>query len=226
MLLDHKNNSFGCADLSADSNRSINELLYFIHDNINGFRDYYLQSPKPQIREESINTLLARYFNSLIRIIKNGEYPFYFEKHPADDDSFSEPDFGVSITNPSSPEDSIFEIEAKRLSSDISTNRQYVYGQNRGAIERFKRMKHGKKISTCGIMGYVQSLTCLEWYDCINQWIDEEIDHAHDSCLEWNQSDRLKHFALGEKYLIANSISKRIDNTNIKIHHYLIDLKV
>ena len=215
----------GDAALSADNRTSLAVLLQFIGDKIQGLSIYYSQSSKP-VKEESINSIFVQYFNSQLLAEKEGDCPFSFDKHPADDDSQSEPDFGVVILNPSKPEEPIFEIEAKRLSENISSNHQYVYGQNRGAIERFKKLKHGRKISYCGIVGYVQTRTCLNWLDKINSWIGAEISSSQDAELTWENQDLLNAVRAdpGDRYIYAKSISKRIDNTQIELYHYLINL--
>ena len=217
--------SGGDATLSADNQTSLTVLLQFIGEKIEGLSLYYSQSNK-HIEEESINSIFVQYFNSQLMAVKGGDYPFSFEKHPSDDDTQSEPDFGVVILNPSKPEEPIFEIEAKRLSENISSNHQYVYGQNRGAIERFKKLKHGRKISCCGIVGYVQTPTCLNWFDKINNWITTKIKISQDSELTWENQDLLNPTSIdsNDRYIFAKSCSKRNNNTYIEIYHYLINL--
>lgn len=130
------------------------------------------------------------------------------------------------ILNPSKSEEPIFEIEAKRLSANIGTNHQYVYGQNRGAVERFKKLKHGSKIRCGGIVGYVQTGTCLNWFDKINIWIGAEITRSQDGELTWENQDLLNAVQVDstDRYIYAKSISRRVDKTQFEIYHYLINL--
>jgi hypothetical protein len=214
--------------LSAREQTALTVLIEFIGHTIQGFSIYYSNSKRPS-GEESINTLFVRYFNAQLLAEEDGAYPFSFEKHPVDEEeSQNEPDFGVVISNPSKPEEPIFEIEAKRLSDDITSNRQYVYGQNRGAIERFKKRKHGRKIKSCGIVGYVQTHTCPKWLDAINSWIKSEIDSNEVTDLTWENQDLLKmesRNSSNDQFIYAKSLSKRTDNTLIEIHHYLLRLR-
>lgn len=66
----------GDAALSADSRNSLAVLLQFIGDKVQGFSIYYSNSNKP-VREEPINSLFVRYFNSQLLVEKEGEYPFH-----------------------------------------------------------------------------------------------------------------------------------------------------
>lgn len=227
MLRSQQGKSFGSgADLSAESKTALRVLLWFISDNIKGFRNYYFNTKDKPKGEEAINTYFVRYFTSRQLEEKDGYLSFSFEKHPATEDDSNEPDFGVSVANSSKPESVLFEIEAKRLGEEHGANYQYVYGQNRGAIERFKQRRHGKNVNECGIVGYVQSPNCLKWLDKINEWIDGEITTPHDKMLQWESSDKLNntHYDPNDTYAFCVSKSRRIDSSYITIHHYLIDL--
>ncbi len=227
MLRSQQGKSFGSgADLSAESKTALKVLLWFISDNIKEFRNYYYSIERKPIGEEAINTYLALYLTSKQLEVREGYLSFAFIKHPAIDGDISEPDFGVYVANASKPESIMFEIEAKRLSSESTYNHQYVYGQNRGAIERFKQRRHGKNVNECGIVGYVQSPNCLKWLDKINEWIDGEITTPHDKTLQWESSDKLNntHYDPNDTYAFCVSKSRRIDSSYITIHHYLLDL--
>jgi hypothetical protein len=227
MLRSQQGKSFASgADLSAENKTALKVLLWFISDNIKGFRNYYQNSKDKPKGEEAINTHFVRYFTSKQLEEKDGLLSFSFEKHPATEGDNSEPDFGVSVANSSKPESILFEIEAKRLGEGHKTNYQYVYGQNRGAIERFKQGRHGRNINECGIVGYVQSPNCLRWIDKVNEWIDGEIVSPNDKNLKWEKSDKLKtsQYDPNDTYAFGISNSSRIDSSYITIHHYLINL--
>jgi hypothetical protein len=227
MLRSQQVKSFGSgAELSAKHKTALQVLLGFISNNIKGFSNYYHATNDKPKGEEAINTYLVRYFTSKQLEEKDGLLSFSFEKHPATEGDSSEPDFGVSVANSSKPESILFEIEAKRLGEGHETNYQYVYGQNRGAIERFKQGRHGRNINECGIVGYVQSPNCLRWIDKVNGWIDGEIVSPHDKSLKWEKSDKFKttQYDPNDTFAFGISNSSRIDSSFIKIHHFLINL--
>lgn len=227
MLRNQQGKSFGSgADLSAESKTALRVLLWFISDNIKGFRNYYFNTKDKPKGEEAINTYFVRYFTSRQLEEKDGYLSFSFEKHPATEDDSNEPDFGVSVANSSKPESIIFEIEAKRLDGNSSYNHQYVYGQNRGAIERFKQHRHGRNIEECGIVGYVQTDNCKYWLDKINEWVEGRINSPNDNQLLWENCDKPQVGVLEMEgnYMYCTSSSSRLSFGYLKIHHYLIKL--
>ena len=52
--------------------------------------------------------------------------------------------------------------------------KEYVIGDNNnGGIERYKSEKHGKGLSECGLLGFVEDKDFKHWNNTINSWIDD-----------------------------------------------------
>ncbi len=213
----------GNADLSAEKGQSVKVVLLFIGRNVAGFRSYYVASDTPQ-KENPITFYLAQYFNSMLLNESSGAVPYLFYTHPSSDNSESEPDLGAVVSNPMKPEQPFFVIEAKRLSSEISSSHQYVYGQGRGGIERFKKLQHGEALDTSAIIGFVQSDNCGYWHAKINGWVNNQITKNTDSSISWDNQDLLTVLTSPDSALFAHSNSQRQNDTRIILHHYLIDL--
>ncbi len=196
--------------------------MKFVDDNISGFRQYYFSVPDLSGDENAITYHLVNYFNSLLDEKEDGFIPYKFVKNPPQPDSRKETDLGVVVSSKCTPSFPIIEFEAKRLSGS-SNNSEYVYGE-RGGIERFKRNHHGARLSTCGMLGYVQSNQCSEWVTKINSWITAQAAKAP-ADLDWkNAKELLVHsdtFDTVEKWYSVNS---RIKQSSLTIYHYLIDL--
>jgi len=127
-------------------------------------------------------------------------------------------DFGVISAIPFADTKAFFVIEAKRLSTDLSKDREkeYVFG-NYGGIERFKKNLHGRGLSQSAIIGYVQKEDFLHWFTLINLWIDKAIQQDN----LWSQADKLKWGSSGQfsEYVSNHS---RIDGSVIRLTHLWI----
>lgn len=125
-----------------------------------------------------------------------------------------------------------FTIEAKRLSKAIPSNREkeYIIGNDpaklSGGIERFKHNVHGVNLNHSAIIGYVQNEDSMYWYNTINSWIQELIDGKIKSSLNWISNDLLNNTCGFTDLRLAKSISKseKIDQTEINLSHYFINL--
>ncbi len=125
------------------------------------------------------------------------------------------------LTNP------IYTIEGKRLTTEFPNNRkkEYVLGNDEnkktGGIERFKHNLHGINLKHSALVGYVQRENSKYWFDKINNWIKELIDNIF-----WNETDLLINTCNFKynKLAIFISINKRIDNSDITLNHYFVDL--
>jgi len=69
---------------------------------------------------------------------------------------------------------SLFSVEAKRLPTPGGQDRakEYVLGAG-GGIERFKREDHGKGLTNCGMLAFVEKKDFPHWYSTINSWITD-----------------------------------------------------
>jgi len=209
-------------DLSAAVNQEVNFILDFIDKNISGFKPYYLII-KDSDRENRISDFLVYYFNVCLLNEEEGFPPFNFEKNPTQPDSGKETDIGAVVLTKNAKPLTIIEFEAKRLSNN-SNNKEYVCGQ-RGGIERFKRSQHASHLSVCGMFGYVQSGTSLEWIQKINTWLTELSQDVNDNTIAWNNiNERLIKLKVIGDVQKWTSINSRINMKAIKLYHYFINL--
>nr|NQU89244.1 hypothetical protein [Bacteroidota bacterium] len=212
-----------CNDLSIVPNIEVNKILEFIDNNIPSFYPYY-QSRKDSDRENRISDFLVHHFE-LCKIEQSGGFfPYRFSKNPTQPHSGKETDVGVFVMTRSQKPIPIIEFEAKRF-SETSNNKEYVSG-DRGGIERFKRGHHSSHLSVCGMFGYVQSRTSLEWIRKVNEWIDELSRNNIDQSIDWtNEKEQLvktNSFPKVEK--LSSHHTRKQSNDIITLWHYLIEL--
>ncbi|MDI9364665.1 MAG: hypothetical protein QM541_06920 [Flavobacterium sp.] len=212
-------------DLNTEASREVKTILTFIDRNISEFPVYYLAN-KDSDKENRISDFLVYHFNAcLCDEMKEGFFPFNFGKNPTQEASDKETDIGVVILTRGAKPITIIEFEAKRL-SNTSANHQYVYGENRGGIERFKLKQHGGHLSICGMFGYVQNDSCITWIEKINGWIfvkskEEFTGNQLSWAYEYEKVQPIKSLNEVEKCI---SKHRRNDNSTIILHHYFIKL--
>ena len=209
-------------DLSVDPNLEVDLILYFVDKNISGFPVYY-QSIKDSEKENRISDNLVHHFE-LCKNESESFLPFRFSKNPTQPESDKETDIGVFVMSRAQKPIPIIEFEAKRL-SESSNNKEYVCGI-RGGIERFKRGHHSSHLKVCGMFGYIQHKTSVEWIEQINNWITELSKNNSDSTIDWTDKKELlseiESFPFIEK---LSSIHQRTSQKDsIILWHYLIDL--
>lgn len=124
-----------------------------------------------------------------------------------------------------------FTIEAKRLPTLPKSTREkeYVLGNDpekpSGGIERYKLNLHGVNLHKSGMVAYIQSGTCEDWHNQINEWIAIQAACESNNQLKWDHNDLLiTEKDLSSKICVLSSINKKNDNTSIKLFHFFIDL--
>lgn len=212
--------------LSVEPKHEVEVILEFINDNISAFIPYY-QSIKDSDKENRISDFLVYHFNCRLREKPYCGFPaFNFGKNPTQAISGQETDIGVVVLTKNVKPITIIEFEAKRFSG-TSHNKEYVCGNNRGGIERFKRGEHASHLSICGMFAYVQSRTSNEWIQKVNTWIDELTKENKDAEIDWACSDeKLSHISqLPPNVDLHKSTNKRkVPLNSIEIYHYFINL--
>lgn len=211
-------------DLSVEPKHEVTVLLEFIDCTIPGFCPYY-QAVKDSDKENRISDFLVYYFNTCLREEPySGFSPFCFGKNPTQPNSYKETDIGVVILTKDIKPVTIIEFEAKRF-SETSKYKEYVSGV-RGGIERLKRGEHAVHLSICGMFGYVQSRTSIEWIDKVNSWIGELSKSNIDPDIDWtNLNEKLNPINSFPKVEKLESINDRkIVQNPIQLYHYFIDL--
>lgn len=209
-------------DLSININFEIDKILGFIDNNIAGFVPYY-QEVKDSGKENRISDNLVHHFQLCISE-QDGFLPYDFRKNPTQAESDKETDIGVYILTRSIKPIPIIEFEAKRFST-TSKYKEYVSGV-RGGIERFKRGHHSSHLVVCGMFGYVQSSTSLDWITKVNDLINNLSTTNTDATIDWTDKDEklvtISSFLKVEK---LRSISLRqTPLEKLLLWHYFIDL--
>lgn len=211
-------------DLSANPNTEVEDILSFIDTHVSGFSGYFF-SLKDSEKENRISDLLVHHLE-LCKDESEGFFPFRFSKNPTQIESTKETDIGIFVRTRDRKPIPIFEFESKRF-SESSNCKEYVCG-SRGGIERFKRGEHSSHIQVCGMFGYVQSRSSLEWVTKVNNWIDELSSNNKDNSIDWTgKSEKLKQidsFPSVEKLYSLHSRKSKSSRSNIELWHYLIDL--
>lgn len=209
-------------DLSADPNTEVEDILSFIDTHGSRFSGYFL-SLKDSEKENRISDLLVHHLE-LCKDEAGGFFPYRFSKNPTQVESTKETDIGIFVRTRDRKPIPVFEFESKRF-SESSNCKEYVCGV-RGGIERFKRGEHSSHIKVCGMFGYVQSRTTLEWVTKVNNWIDELSKTNTDISIDWiGESEKLIQigtFTSVKKYY--SSHPRKVKSSHIELWHYLIDL--
>lgn len=208
--------------LSVSPTIEIDRILEFVDKNVSGFYPYYQQN-KDSVAENWISNLLVRHFQ-LCNVEQGGYFPYDFSKNPPQSQTGKETDIGVYVNTRNAKAIPIIEFEGKRF-SESSNNNEYVNG-TRGGIERFKRGYHSSYLTVCGMFGYVQSRTSIEWITKINGWISNLAINNIDLTIDWK--DKLEELKPSTSFSKVEKLSslnlRKQTNDKILLWHYFIDL--
>lgn len=128
------------------------------------------------------------------------------------------PDFYFHTVEEGATHEPLFVVESKRLPSK-TFEKEYVIGEaQNGGIERFKIEKHGKGLSQCGMVGFIENFTCDYWIKVINKWICDLSTQRTD----WSDTEVIHEEINSENYCYCISISTRLTLSAIYLHHFFI----
>lgn len=128
------------------------------------------------------------------------------------------PDFYFHTIEEGVIHEPLFVVESKRLPSP-NFEKEYVIGENKnGGIERFKIEKHGKGLSQCGILGFIENYTPEFWLETINSWIFELSDQVNN----WDKNEILKNKECQSDYFYSTSSAQRVSSPNVFLHHFWV----
>lgn len=213
------------SSLSVSPTIEVDGILKFVDSNISAFCNYY-KSIKDSDRENRITDFLVHHFQVCKSEQSDGFFPFDFRKNPTQPESAKETDIGVFVLTRKPTPIPIIEFEAKRFSSTSTSNKQYVSGESRGGIERFKRGHHSSHLLVCGMIGYVQSPTSTEWIGKVNGWIEEEAARNVDTTIDWKTRNEklipVSSFINIEK--LKSEHTRKQSNDSITLWHFFINL--
>ncbi|MDF0720141.1 hypothetical protein P0M11_09030 [Kaistella sp. PBT33-4] len=137
----------------------------------------YFKSEFHKKKKLSENDLTQLYTKQAQIHIRKKDYPFNIEGQYQDvyNQSKGFSDFFFYPNEQNVELSSIYSVESKRLPSpEKKREKEYVLGDNNnGGIERYKSEKHGKGLSECGLLGFVEDKDFKHWNTTINSWIDD-----------------------------------------------------
>jgi hypothetical protein len=137
----------------------------------------YFKSEFHKKTKLSENDLTQLYTKQAQIHIRKKDYPFNIEGQYQDvyNQSKGFSDFFFYPNEQNVELSSIYSVESKRLPSpEKKREKEYVIGDNNnGGIERYKTEKHGKSLSKCGLLGFVEDRDFNHWHTTINGWIDD-----------------------------------------------------
>jgi hypothetical protein len=115
---------------------------------------------------------------------------------------------------------SLFSVEVKRLPTPEGHNRtkEYVLGDG-GGIERFKREYHGKGLSNCGMLAFIEKYDFSHWYTTINSWITDNV-----ASKLWSTEECLTNLTVNTTWAKSLSIVKR-KSSNMTLIHFWINIQ-
>jgi hypothetical protein len=172
------------------------------------------------------NSLTQEFIAHLNRTLRNLDLPIcvgreYIDLHTIGANKRRTVDFYFYSSDEADETKSIFSVEAKRLPSPGSSDREkeYVMGaDNNGGIERFKTEQHGKGLLECALLAFVEDKPFATWFTTINQWIDDL-----SKTTDWDAKEKLEN--LNDLKSWAEAISNVTRPANqLKLYHFWIDI--
>jgi len=165
------------------------------------------------------NDLTQLYTKQVQIHIRKKDYPFNIEGQYQDvyNQSKGFSDFFFYPNEQNEELSSIYSVESKRLPSpEKKREKEYVIGEkNNGGIERFKTEKHGRGLSECGLLGFVENKDFNHWHTTINGWID---DLSKLPKTTWKSDEVLSEIDINTDYCILESMAHR-KSDDIKLTH-------
>lgn len=153
--------------------------------------------------------------------VKIKSHPFIGVKNQYSDLFFNTkgiPDFYFHIVEEGVVHEPLFVVESKRLPSQTFVT-EYVKGEtNNGGIERFKTEKHGKGLSECGMIGFIEEENFSYWKTSINGWIRD----LSQSDNNWKKDEVLTEEEVKSEYRYLKSVAHTISSGNVILHHLWI----
>lgn len=191
-------NQHGRITTGVPADAAAHKTLEFIETHLAAWRDDP-ERPRAE-RERDLNSQLCKFLNVAARHAGFAMVHFHHEepqgaRHSAD--------FSANPSNAGSIEGRqytkytpILVVEGKRLPTPGSgREREYVTSPAHeppgGGIQRFKLGLHGEELTVAGMVGYVRERTCQDWFDAVNNWID---DLALSGNPLWSVDDKLEKF--------------------------------
>jgi hypothetical protein len=190
---------------------SFKDTTLYFKNHISQFTHKLLN--EDELTQEFVNLLRRKTVDSPFLVGQEKKDLYHYAKGRADFYFYSKEETATT--------ESFFDVEAKILTDRFSKERkkEYVIGNNRnGGIERFKIEKHGKGLSECGIIGFIEKGNFDFWETTINGWIKNLAKFD----IMWNENEILRKIEHNAEFVYLNSKVNTITSKNILLHHFWI----
>jgi len=204
----------------------IESIIIFVYEHLCKWRDNIARPDKKS--EKQLNPDLPKF---LTVFAHKTELQVNFS-HEEPQENRRTIDIAVCYDNEEYYNKVITVFECKRLSTDTGGERkdEYVTGHENisGGIQRFKLEVHGKEHKIVGMIGYVQTGTCLNWQETNNNCIDELCGKPDENGLCWSKCEHINTIEYDEKNnkYHGKSLHPRKTKSDITIHHLWVNMNV
>ena len=222
MIADDNIFNFSQPNITLPQNRLVILAKECMLENVVHFKSY-LKSGFHKKKKLNENDLTQLYTKQAQILIRKKDYPFNIEGQYQDiyDLSKGFSDFFFFPNEQNVELSSIYSVESKRLPSPVKKReKEYVIGdENNGGIERYKSEKHGKGLSHCGLLGFVENKDFKHWHTTINVWID---DLSKLGKTIWKSDEVLSELESDPDYCLLKSIAHRASNDVHLTHLWIL----
>ena len=211
------------SDLSESHGKTLECIRNCIEKAIFPFKKVIIQKNiKPKLNEikmtqilvEQIGFQLINYCNIAVNC---GYSDLFFGTKGVSDFYFYHPEEGKTNLP-------LFVVESKRLpapSHKKIREKEYVIGnKENGGIERYKKEIHGKRLSECGMIGFIENYASSYWLNTINIWIQ----NLANTDSKWDKDEQLVLKGNFNDYSYLVSIAHReVVDKDVLLHHWWIN---
>jgi hypothetical protein len=200
---------------------TVSYILKSIKESPNSFK-VALTNPKieKKLNEDELTQILVSQINTIL--IKRGSIIAQTQYHDVFEGTKGIPDIYFQELETGQFNEPLFIVEAKRLPTQpTAREKEYVIGTRKnGGIERFKIERHGKGLSECGIIGFIEKEDNDYWVKVINSWIG----YLAETNEFWNNNEKVKKEENDTDWMYLKSIAHRTSSTDIQLHHFWINI--
>ena len=209
------------ADLSEAQGKTLDHIKFCITKAIIPFKNARMKSNiEKRLNEIKLTQIFVEQIgyqlNAFTGIAVNSGYSdlFYGTK--------GIPDFYFYILEEGKTNLPLFIVESKRLPTPGNKKlreKEYVFGNRKGGIERYKKEIHGRKLNECGMIGFIEKYNSSYWLNIINLWI-QDLSRSNP---EWNSDEKLtmKVDTIDYSYLVSIAHREK-SSKDVLLHHWWI----
>ena len=206
--------------VSVSNTTIISQINEIIRQVVPYFKSYIVSDfyKKRNLNEDDFTQVYIEQAQILIRI---NDYPFNIGGQYRDITNLSKgfSDFYFYPNEQNVSTTSLFSVECKRLPSPKKhREREYVIGnKHNGGIERYKIGIHGKGLTECGLLGFVEKNDFNFWNKSINLWI-YDLTKAN---LDWKEDEVLSEIESNIDFCVLESIAHRKEDDIYLTHLWI-----